>query len=102
MLCYIESDKYGNDLALLEEVVTTFTYFPLNEICGGFFFGSFNILTALEDMSGLQSLYLKTQVHLTSTPPTGAEGFVGQNGLSMLVRLLSRRLTSQSTAKLCT
>ncbi|CAM9925669.1 unnamed protein product, partial [Laminaria digitata] len=61
VLCYIESDKYGNDLALLEEVVTTFTYFPLNEICAGFFFGSFNILTALEDMTALQSLYLKTQ-----------------------------------------
>lgn len=62
VLCYIESDRYGNDLAKLEEVVETFTYFPLNEICGGFFFGAFNIMLAIEDAPGLQSLYLKTQV----------------------------------------
>lgn len=62
MLCYIEADRYGNDLATLEEVVETFTYFPLNEICGGFFFGAFNILLAIEDMPGMQSLYLKTHV----------------------------------------
>lgn len=62
VLCYIESDKYGNDLATLEEVVETFTYFPLNEICGGFFFGGFNIMLAIEDAAGMQSLYLKTQV----------------------------------------
>ncbi|CAB1120657.1 unnamed protein product [Ectocarpus sp. CCAP 1310/34] len=61
VLCYIEADKYGNDLATLEEVVETFTFFPLNEICGGFFFGAFNILLAIEDMPGMQSLYLKTQ-----------------------------------------
>ena len=71
MLCYIESDKYGNNLALLEEVVTTFTYFPLNEICAGFFFGSFNILMALEDMPALQSLYLKTQVYRPPIMPSG-------------------------------
>lgn len=64
MLCYIESDRYGNDLALLEEVVETYTFFPLNEICGGFFFGAFNIMVAIEDMPGMQSLYLKTQVCL--------------------------------------
>lgn len=62
MLCYIEADRYGNNLALLEEAVTTFTYFPLNEICAGFFFGAFNIMAAIEDMAGLQSLYVKTQV----------------------------------------
>ncbi|CAN0503367.1 unnamed protein product, partial [Ectocarpus sp. 12 AP-2014] len=61
VLCYIEADKYGNDLATLEEVVETFTFFPLNEICGGFFFGAFNIMLAIEDMPGMQSLYLKTQ-----------------------------------------
>lgn len=62
VLCYIESDRYANDLAVLEEVVETYTFFPLNEICGGFFFGAFNIMLAIEDAAGLQSLYLKTQV----------------------------------------
>ncbi|CAM9258258.1 unnamed protein product [Pylaiella littoralis] len=61
VLCYIESDRYANDLAVLEEVVETYTFFPLNEICGGFFFGAFNIMLAIEDAAGLQSLYLKTQ-----------------------------------------
>eukprot|EP00752_Nemacystus_decipiens_P003780 g3480.t1 len=61
VLCYIESDMYGNDLAVLEEIVETYTFFPLNEICGGFFFGAFNIMLAIEDMPGMQSLYLKTQ-----------------------------------------
>lgn len=65
MLCYVESNKYGNDLALLEDVVATFTYYPLNEICGGFFFGTFNMLTAVKDMDGLHSLYAKTQVQLS-------------------------------------
>lgn len=64
VLCYIPSERYGNDLGLLEEAVTTFTYFPLNEICAGFFFGSFNLMAAIEDMAGLQSLYLKTQVRI--------------------------------------
>lgn len=62
MLCYVDPDKYGSDLALLEDALTDFTYFPLNEICAGFFFGAFNIMAAIEDMAGLQSLYVKTQV----------------------------------------
>lgn len=64
MLCYIESDKYGNDLSVLEDVVEEYTFFPLNEICGGFFFGAFNIMLAIEDMPGIQSLYLKTHVRV--------------------------------------
>lgn len=62
MLCYVDPDKYGNSLALLEDALVDFTYFPLNEICAGFFFGAFNIMAAIEDMPGLQSLYAKTQV----------------------------------------
>lgn len=83
VLCYIESDRYGNDLALLEEVVETYTFFPLNEICGGFFFGAFNIMLAIEDMPGMQSLYLKTQV--SQTRPADGVAFVDCNLLSNCV-----------------
>lgn len=62
VLCYI--DATGNaDLKGLEAAVETFTYFPLNEICAGFFFGGFSITRALEDVFSLQSLYAKTQVN---------------------------------------
>ena len=56
---YELSVQIGN---IASGTATSNTFFPLNEICGGFFFGAFNIMLAIENMPGLQSLSLKTPV----------------------------------------
>lgn len=62
VLCYIDATGYNDNITALEDEVTVFTYYPLNEICAGFFFGGLDVMLALEDTLAIQSLYAKTQV----------------------------------------